>query len=226
MAEDWYRNTTWSAEIEEKFLERLKRSRSQGPQYLVIQSGTLAKVEPAAALGLVDRYFETGDTSFRNSAFCARAKALETLGRFDEAVEAYRAALEWEKSHPGHISTAWLDLPYLIATRSLLGHFELGLEMLLGNKRGLVFHSETFVYSVSLALIYWQMGQRTLARDHAERALAAAAIREPQLSRHKNIGLVEAKSAPDVERMKRIVDGKDPLRNDPLSEVKRWFGRG
>jgi hypothetical protein len=41
MAEVWFRNKTWSPEIEANFFKKLRRGRSQGPQNLVIQAALL-----------------------------------------------------------------------------------------------------------------------------------------------------------------------------------------
>lgn len=225
MAEDWYRSKIWSAEIEEAFFKKLKRCRSQGPQNLVIQALTLARIEPKVTLRLLDHYFVTNDQFDQSRAFCTQAQAFETLGCLDEAVEAYRRALEWEKSHPGMISNAWIDLPYLIATRSLRSHFELAIKILQSGQNGLIFHSQSFVYSVSLALIYWQTGQKALARKLAEQAVDAASIKKPQLPRHKNVGLVGPEAAVDLDRMKRIIDEKNPFIRGPVERLKGWLKR-
>jgi hypothetical protein len=53
-SEDWYRNQEWNQEIEESFFEKLKRSRSQKAQYLLIQAYYLVESHPDVVLRLAE----------------------------------------------------------------------------------------------------------------------------------------------------------------------------
>jgi len=66
MATVWFRQETWDEGIEQDFLARLSRSRSQRDQYLVIQALTIAKTFPSVALRLADHYFETKKDNFED----------------------------------------------------------------------------------------------------------------------------------------------------------------
>lgn len=104
--EDWYRNTEWNDSIENAYRTKLSRARSMRPQYLQIQASLLAKKYPEVALGLIDEYFKTNDDFVVPSALCARADAYISLGRIDEAISAYKQALEWENIQPNFITNA------------------------------------------------------------------------------------------------------------------------
>ena len=109
MGADWFRNTTWSEAVERTFNEKLQRARRK-ENYLRIQACTLARSHPDVALRLLDRYFSLKDDFDHAQAYVDRATALLTLGRIDEAVESYSAALAREVVFPNLLTQAYLGL--------------------------------------------------------------------------------------------------------------------
>ena len=204
--EDWYRNKDWSGATEAAFRARLSRSRSARPQYLRIQANYLADRYPLAALGLIDEYFETGDEWEVPNAHCVRAQACLALGKADEAVAAYKRALAWEDARPRHISNARLDFPQLVASARIASEYDYALEIL--ESRFQAFDHEfpftRYVWSGSCALIAHETGRAAEAREHAERALRAAAETESPFRYHRNVGLVENSSDDFGRRIRRI----------------------
>ena len=118
MASEWFRNTTWNESVERAFDEKLRRARRK-EQYLRIQAGMLARSHPEVTLKLLDRYFQLPDDFDHALAHVERAEALIQLGRTSEAIAAYEAALAREATFPKLRTQAYLDLPYLIATRGI-----------------------------------------------------------------------------------------------------------
>lgn len=204
--EDWYRNVVWDPATETKFREKLSRSRSGRPQYLEIQAGCLVDRYPDAALSLIDEYFETGDDFVVPAAFGIQAKAYVALGKIDEAVTAYKRALEWEASHPGLITTARLDLPTLIARYRLVAEYDYALELLTTQFRESdhAFPHTRYYWNGANALIANDRGLMVEAQEFAERALRAAAATESPFQRHRTIGLVKDASDEFCRRLKRI----------------------
>lgn len=203
---DWYRNSNWDADTEAAFRTKLARSRSQRPQYLRIQASYLANRHPSAALGLVREYFETGDEFDVPTAFCAQAEAYRAFERIDEAVEAYKKALEWEEAHPRHISTARIDLPKLVAERRVSGEYRYALNVLSTRFRPTdhQFPSSRYFWNGSYALIAYELGQAAEAREFAERALGAATETESPFRYHRAVGVVRDTSDEFGRRLKRI----------------------
>lgn len=97
---DWFRRRTWTAKDRKEFFIRLGRTRADynKAQYLRIQACTLqteaSPPDHAAALDLLDHMLrEVPHPDEVAAAQLQRAKCLETLGRVEEAVDAYRASI-------------------------------------------------------------------------------------------------------------------------------------
>jgi tetratricopeptide (TPR) repeat protein len=204
--EDWYRNEDWNPEIESAFRSKLSRSRSSRPQHLRIQANYLAKRFPHVALQLIEEYFATGDKFDVPNAHCARADAFVSIGKIDEALAAYRDALDWEKPHPHHISVARIEFPKLVA--------ECGRKELYGVALGILterfqahdhkFHDVRYIWNGANALIAHDLGHRAEAREFAERALRAAVETRPPFRSHPTVGLVGQTDDDFGQRIKRI----------------------
>lgn len=203
---DWYRNTKWDANIETKYRAKLDRSRSGKPQYLVIQAGYLREEYPAVALKLVHEFFETGDDFHIPDALCVRAASYKTLGNIDEAVKAYKEALDWEAVHPGLITAARIDLPKLVVDHRLTLEYEYSLEILTTRFKpsDLQFPSLRYKWNGCNALIAHDFEQIAEAQEFAERALAAAAQTESPFRHHRTVGIVRNSSDEFGRRLKRI----------------------
>ncbi len=120
MSTDWFRNTSWDEAIERAFDRRLRRARSSDrAQYLRIQACTLTSSHPEAALRLLDRYFQLPEVFDHAQAHVDCAEAFLALGRTEEAIAAYEAALEGEQARPNVLTQAYSYLPYLIATHKI-----------------------------------------------------------------------------------------------------------
>lgn len=204
--EDWYRNTEWDEGIESAYRAKLARARGSRPQYLQIQAAQLAKRYPQVALGLIDEYFQTHDDFVVPSAYCTRAEAYISLGLKDEAVAAYKAALEWENVHPNFITSARIDFPILIAENRLTEEYDSALNVLTDR-----FESSDhswpimrYYWNGCCALITYERGQKSEAREFAERALRAAAETESPFRYHRAMGLVKDAADDFGLRLKRI----------------------
>jgi tetratricopeptide (TPR) repeat protein len=128
--QDWYRNTEWNDEIAAAFHAKLARARSQKPQYLCIQAGSLAKRHPDAALGLIDQYLETDDTFHLANARNVQGQAYLALDQLDPAVSAFKQALLREEEFPNVTSNTRLDFPRLVALRQIRAEYDYALDIL------------------------------------------------------------------------------------------------
>jgi len=204
--DDWYRNKDWSAATEAPFRAKLSRSRSSRAQYLRIQASYLTDDHPQAALALIEEYFETGDEFDVPMAFCTQAEAYCGLGQIDEAVAAYKRALNWEETHPRHISPARTYYPKLVAENRLSSEYDYAVDILANRFQpmDLQFPLERYHWNGSNALIASELGHLAEAREFAERALQAAAQAESPFRFHRNVGIVRNSSDDFGRRIKRL----------------------
>lgn len=201
MGADWFRNTTWSEAVERTFNEKLQRARRK-ENYLRIQACTLARSHPDVALRLLDRYFSLKDDFDHAQAYVDRATVLLTLGRIDEAVESYSAALAREVVFPNLLTQAYLDLPYLIATRGIRGQYSYAKHLLEHHKARLMFPVDHFRWHAACALIAAETHDSVAAKAHAQRALDAAALDHSGFRYHPTIGLVTDQYDGLIQRLK------------------------
>jgi tetratricopeptide (TPR) repeat protein len=189
MSTDWFRNTTWDESIERTFDQKLRRARRK-EQYLRIQACTLAPSRLEVALKLLDRYFELPDDFDHAQAYVDRATALLALGRLNDAIASYEAALTREAAFPKLQTEAYLDLPYLIATREMRERYDRALQLLQVHEARLMFPVDRFRWHTAHALIAADSQEPGVPKGHAERALKAAAREHSGFRYHPSIGLV------------------------------------
>jgi tetratricopeptide (TPR) repeat protein len=206
--QDWFRNTEWNESIERAFEEKLRRAR-QKSQYLRIQASTLAESHPTVALRLLERYLALDDKFDRAQAYCDQATAFRELGRIDDAVSAYEKALHREAECPNLKTQAYVELPFLIATRRLLERFDQAEQILRDYQSRLTFPVDRFMWHSAMALIAESRGDGASASEHAARALIEANQRHSGLQFHPAIGLV-------TQRHQRLIDQLTPMSGKPV----------
>ena len=188
-SDDWYRNRTWTPEVEAAFRLKLGRAR-QKAQYLKIQASYLAEVTPEAALTLLAEYFVLGPDLDWASAYRTQARALMALHRLDEAFDAYEAALQREAAFPGLKTDAYLDYPTAIWSSGATTLSARALEVLDAHSERPMFPIDHYRWHGLRALFLAAAGQDEAARADAVLALEASRIDASGLAHHPDIGLV------------------------------------
>ena len=204
--EDWYRNSDWGSDIEDAFRAKLARARSQKPQYIIIQAAYLSASHPKIALSLIEEYFQTGDESFTPNAHRTQAVAYRALGQTEDAVLAFKQALDWEASHPGHITEARIGFPKLVVEERLVAEYDYALNILTSRftPSDHVFPNMRYDWNGCCALIAFEREEFHEAQEFAERALRAAAETESPFRYHRSVGVVKNASDEFGRRIKRI----------------------
>lgn len=186
---EWFRNEAWNPAVAQVFEDKLRCARRK-EQYLRIQANTLATSHPQVALDLLERYFALPDQSDQAQAHVDRSQALLALGRVDEAIASYEAALAREAVMPNVQTQAGLDLPFLIATRGIKPRYERALELLETHETRRMFPVDQFRWHAAHSLIARDTGVPEVAVFHAKHALDAAGLEHSELRFHSNVGLV------------------------------------
>jgi hypothetical protein len=135
-------------------------------------------------------------------AYVDRATALLTLGRINEAVDSYSAALARELVFPNLLTQAYLDLPYVIATRGIRGQYSYAMQLLEQHKARLMFPVDHFRWYAACALIAAETHGSVAAKAHAQRALDAAALDHSGFRYHPTVGLVTDQYDGLIQRLK------------------------
>lgn len=203
--DDWFRNKTWNPRIEKAFFEKLSRARIHRDQYLAIQAIELAPREPKVALKLIDHYFETRKNDFNDArALLARVDAQMALNNEVETVSAYKELLKREAEFPNSTTDAYVDYPFLVATRELEDEYDSALEVLETRKDDLAFPIRRFKWHASCALILSHRGDEYEAKKHAKQAIEAAEARRSRFRYHRDLGLVGKEHKPVVKHLVRM----------------------
>jgi len=209
---DWYRNTRWTTQIENQFEARLARSRGQRSEYLRIQALTLADTlrpeyaEPAIALA--QRHLELDPTGISAAQMhAAIAKAFITLGRKEDAIDAFRSAVKCELARPNVRGYHYIDFAWFVATNCLSSHYEEAMTAMenIMQEQDLVFPANQYRYFGALALISAETGNMKNARQMAQNALSAAAKERGPFWRFPGIGLVGQSKDTTRAKLERLV---------------------
>ena len=210
MPVDWYRNTTWSPSIARDFQARLSRARAANrAQYLLIQAGSLAQSHPTVVLDLLSQYFELPMERPSPLAHVIRARTLVLLGRLEDAIASYEAALAREHEFSNDLTQAYLELPSLIAEHHLRARYDRAIDVLRDHRDRPTFPIEHFRWNAVNALLVAERAasdSADAARTFAQRALEAAEARHSGFRHHPSLGLVGEESA-DLIRRLRVLAG-------------------
>jgi tetratricopeptide (TPR) repeat protein len=187
---EWFRNEEWNSEIEAHFYEKLRGSRDKS-QYLRIQAGYLAKNNPEISLALLDKYFELGEHFDKAQAYVDQANAYIALGRRQQAILSYQAALIREQEYPNLKTDAWSQYALLVATEKESELYEHALTILMNYEpTSTSFPIDVFCWFASFAILSETIGENDRARKAAFKALDVSELRHSGYRYHPTVGLV------------------------------------
>ena len=194
MSDDWYRLREWNKKNEDAFFARLKRSRGQfhKAQYLRIQAGYIESKYPEAALKLLDLVIEEYPEPFELAqTYLQKAHCLVALSRPDEAIEYFRKVLKQEEEYRNGLTVGYLDYPVFVVTTERKELYNEVKEILLSHTKRLLFASDYYRYHAALAIIAWDRGSTSEAKEHANAAIEAASKEHSGFRYHPKAGLVK-----------------------------------
>lgn len=196
--DDWYRRESWSAEDEEAFRARNRRSRGDDSkaQYLQIQAATLYATQKSDLLEPALRLAEECLREYPNAKM-SRARALDLAGcccqrlrRFEDALSHFRSALNFEREFPGVQSLACFHFARLVVEQRVEEEYDAALDAL-SDFGAPVFPWHAFILNAVTALIAAERGDVEGSRSGAVAALAAAEVTDSGLrGGREKLGLV------------------------------------
>jgi tetratricopeptide (TPR) repeat protein len=213
---DWCQKTSWNADVEAAFFDRLARARNK-VWYLRIQASWLVSSHPEVALRLLDRYFALGADTDEAEAHFNRGRAYAALRNMDAALAAFEAALAREDAYPLFRTWAFIELPALIAVERKSALYDRAVAVLTMHKDQLTFPVQYYKWYGALALIADAQGRRSEAQAAARQALNAANMTHSGFRHHPDVGLVADRNDALGTRLKAI--GGD------IPAKARWWRR-
>ena len=228
MAQDWFRKTTWTAEDQADFRQRLARARKDNrAQYVRIQALTLSEQGQEllpAAIALYDEVITLYPCESQLAmAYGGKGQCLEKLGRIDAALASYLQAIAQMRAFPNMNDTAPLDFAWLVARKGISVHFQTALGVLDEFRHWDIFPVGRFKYYGSRALILNALDESSAARE-ALTALAAAEEQTSGLRYHPLLGLVGGRFIAERALLAKIA-GEPNWMLTLLSYVNRCLGR-
>ena len=217
--EEWFRNTKWNKEIEESFELKLKRARGSHSkaQYLRIQAsyllGSLENLEQRKGIELMNRLIEEFPDETFHIVF-----GKEQLGDYYLNKEEYKNAEQlykevtqhyYENNRSGTSGIADIKLSRAILESKQKEKFEEALIIATikfdESNGNIVMNDNKFYYAETLALLFKETNRMDKAKEYAKQALNLEADKEPQFSRHRTVGIVNA-SNKRINKLKEIVN--------------------
>jgi tetratricopeptide (TPR) repeat protein len=177
---------------------------------LVIQANVLHGIGSpnllAVVVTLADRAIsEFPDRMLLAAAYLVKANALVDLGRHDEAVQAYRSAVEAQRAWPGvkHLThLAFGELAVGLRRSDLYGEIE-ALFPEFGDSDHM-FPANEFRHHYLLAVFAAARGAPEKARHHARVALDATRRATTQFRYHRKLGLFQGAPGDVLEELGRL----------------------
>ena len=202
---EWFRNITWSKDIEETFEQKLKRARGgySKAQYLRMQASYLLDTEDFGNIGekLMIRLFH----EFPNESFSVifgheqLGDYYTEKGQFDLAEAEYKIVVEYyhSQNRGGTTGLADIKLADLYLCTEQNQKFEFAYKLItddfIKSKGRLNLNSDKYFYYLTLARLSNRLGYISNSKEYARLAMSLSEVVEPQFARHKTVGLVNAK---------------------------------
>lgn len=210
--DDWFRRKTWTPADRAAFSARLRRSRGafHKAQYARIQAYELQTVGTPETLRAAVELLDTILAEWRSEAQLAAvhhqyAQCLLLLGQRERAIESFREVFSTQRQQRGQITDAHLDFGWLAITVPLPQLYSEVLGVLDEFQYAPVFPVQIYRDAAIRAAIHHSRGEARFAREHAQRALASAALTRSPLPRHPTLGVVTATDSDIHAQLQSIV---------------------
>lgn len=199
---EWYRRQTWTKTDEEEFFAKLGRARKDGrAQYLKIQAIELVATKKKDLLTVAESLLKRMLTEFPDDNF-NKGSALHTLGdickltdNFNEAIDYYKQAIDFEEIYPNVQTNAYLDYSELIVKTGTVNQYDLVEKILLERIPTLLFPVTKYKSYSILSVINNYKNKPEQSRKYADLADQNASAETSGLRYHKYLGVVKERDS-------------------------------
>lgn len=212
MSDDWFRRKTWTPEDRADFSTRLRRSRGAfyKAQYARIQAYELQTAGTpetlCGAVGLLDTILAEWRSEAQLAAVHHQyAQCVLLLGQLERAIESFREVFKIQREQRSHITDAHLNFGWLAISVPLPQLYSEVLDVMDEFQCAPVFPVQIYRDAAIRAAIHLSRGDVRIAREHAQRALASAALTRSPLPRHPTLGIVTTTDSDIYAQLQSIV---------------------
>ncbi len=207
MNAEWHPTTTWDRGVAARFKRFISKARDKGHP-LLTQATAIATSHPRVSLKLLEQLLSIPDGANRSTAYAIRASAYLTLGHLGDAVLSYESALREaaDQPPPWSFTHAHVEFPYLIAVRSMTDRYARARELLDQYAHLPLFPVGYFCRHAAYSMLHAACGESAAAKHHAELALRAAALDEPQVRSYTTVRFTGHKGHDVVKLLGRYRD--------------------
>jgi tetratricopeptide (TPR) repeat protein len=199
---EWYRKKTWTDDDEKEFFSKLARARKDGrAQYLKIQAIELVETKNKrlvdGAESLIKKLFEDYlDEKFEKpSSLYTLGKIYEIRENFDQAIDYYKQALDFEVVYPRVKTRAYLNYSELVVKTQKTSLFDSVENILLERLPEQLFPVEKYKSYSILAIINKYRHNAEQAEQYAQLAEENANQETSGLRYYKSLGVVKERDS-------------------------------
>ena len=195
---EWYRRTTWTAEDEVEFFNKLKRAHKYNrAQYLRVQALHLFETKDSKLLGVAeslackiltdypDARFETAST------YALLGNIYSALNDNDKAILHYQKAIETERKYPVVLTDAYLAYAEVVMKTWHVDLFTDIERILLEKERIAIFPFQRYKTYIILAIINKYKADNAATQRFIALAKQNVEAKTSGFRYHKNLGLVK-----------------------------------
>jgi tetratricopeptide (TPR) repeat protein len=194
---DWFRQTSWSTEIEEHFFKKLAHARKESrAQYLKIQAIELIETRRSTALDAAEMLVQKLLNDYpdnkidRSQSFQSLGDIYKLRGDFVLSLDYYKRALDHEQIYPNVKTQAYLDFSEIVIKLEKQEVYSFIQLIILDRVKNSPFPLEKYRSYSFLSIINFRKGNYDEAIEFSALAEESASAKTISLRYHRDLGVV------------------------------------
>ena len=194
---DWYRRKTWTETDESEFFAKLGRASKFGRvQYLRVQAVELIETKEPYLLNVAEKLLNKllndyqDNVSEKSLVFYSLGNIYKIQENFNKAMEYFKIAIEFEKTHICAITQSSLDFSELVIKLEKIEQYEFVEQLIEKKVATFTFPIEKYLGYSFLSIIYKYKGEIQKAKHFENLGNENANASTSGLRYHKYLGVV------------------------------------